>query len=320
MRKLGLWHRIKLALPVAAIAGFGLAPAIAQTNCANTALATLSSGTTVTASAVYDPFGGTAVNTNMTVTVRNTNNSNCSIAVVFVRTTSPIVMSNGAFSLTYGLDFNGANAMNIGTPSSGWFTTVGANTTANFNTFRMTIAANQTAAAAGSYSDSQVSLYLYARSGGTWQLVRTYPFTFNATINKRCTMAAPSPATLNFTSAITSGRPNAGVILSSLLGSINCTFPSRITLAGSAMQRTPTIGTVAGFDNFINWRATATFGSANVTLDTSSLSTVTSSAYNVPSGTTINGSFNANVNMITGQSLRSGTYTGTLTVTVDPNL
>ena len=305
---------------VAAFSGMGLTAAIAQTNCANTSLATLSSGTTITASTTYDPFSSTAVNTNVTVTVRNTNTSSCSIAVLFVRSTSPIAMSNGAFSLTYGVDFNGTDAMNIGTPSSGWFTTVGANTTANFSTFRMTVAANQVAAAAGSYSDSQVSIYLYAFRFGVWQFVRTYPLSFNATINKRCTMATPSPASLNFTSAISIGVPNPSVVLNSMLSSINCTFSSRITLAGTAMQRTPSIGTIAGFDNFINWRASAVLGGANVVLDTSAVSTATSSAYNVSSGTTINGSLTTSVNLLAGQRLRSGTYSGTLTVTVDPNL
>lgn len=86
------------------------------------------------------------------------------------------------------------------------------------------------------------------------------------------------------------------------------------------MQRTPAVASVAGFDNFIDWQATATLGSATATLATNALSTVTSASYNVPSGTTVGGSVGVDVNLIAGQRLQSGNYTGVLTVTVDPTL
>jgi hypothetical protein len=254
------------------------------------------------------------------VTVQNGNASNCSIAVVFVRPTAPIVMTNGGFTLTYGVDFNGTNVMNIGAPSSGYYVTVAGGGSVTFNTYRMTISGSQTSAAAGSYSDTAVLLYLYAYRAGAWRFVRTYAMTFNATINKTCTMSAPSPATLNFTSAINNGVPNPAVVMTSTFTNINCTFPSRITLAGNAMQRVPAVGAIAGFDNFIDWQASATLGSATAVLATNAASTVTSTSTNVGSGTTVNGSFGVNVNLLAGQRLRSGTYSSVLTVTVDPTL
>lgn len=294
--------------------------ALAQSSCSNINNASLASSTTITATPAYQPFSGTALTYSFNLTVQNSNNSSCSIALIFVRPTAPLVMTNGGFTLNYNLDFNGTNIVNIGSPSSGYYLTAPGNGTGTFNTYNLTIAANQTSAAAGSYTDNQVIIYLYAYRTGSWRFVRTYAMSLGATVNQTCTMSAPSPATLNFTSAISLGIPNPGVVLSSSLPGVNCTSPSRITLSGSAMQRTPAVAPVGGFDNFIDWQATATLGSATATLATNSASTVTSSGYNVPSGTTVGGTVDVDINLIAGQRLQSGNYTGVVTVTVDPTL
>jgi len=293
--------------------------AVAQTNCTNTNNASLASATTITATPAYQPFSGSPRVHSFSVTVQNSNASACSIAVVFVRPTAPLVMTNGSFTLNHTLDFNGNNIVNIGSPSSGFYLTAPGNGTGTFNTYNLTIPANQTSAAAGAYTDTQIAIYIYAYRFG-WRFVRTYALTLGASINSTCEMSAPSPSTLNFTSAISLGVPNPGVVLSSTLSGVNCTSPSRITLSGVAMQRTPSVGAVAGFDSFIDWQATATLGSATATLDTSSAATTTSASYNLVSGTTVSGTTNVNVNLLAGQRLRSGTYTGVLTVTVDPTL
>lgn len=295
-------------------------PAAAQSNCGNVNNASLASATTITATPAYQPFSGSQLTYSFNLTVQNANNSPCSIAIILVRPTAPLVMSNAGFSLNYNLDFNGSNVVNIGAPSSGYFLTAPGNGTGTFSTYNLTIAASQTAAAAGLYVDNQVVLYLYAYRGGSWRFVRTYALSLRATIDKTCTMSSPSPATLNFTSAISLGMPNPGVVLSSTLSGVNCTSPSRITLSGNAMQRTPAVGAVSGFDNFIDWQATATLGSATATLATNVAGTVTSSGYNVPSGTTVSGVVGVDVNLIAGQRLQSGNYTGVVTVTVDPTL
>lgn len=295
------------------------APAAAQSNCSNTSRASLASATTITATPAYQPFSGTSLTYSFGLTVQNDNNNSCSIAVILVRPTSPLVMTNGGSTLNYNLDFNGTNIVNIGAPTSGYYLTAPGNGTGTFNTYNLTVAANQTSAAAGNYADNQVVLYLYAYRNG-WRFVRTYALTLGASIDKTCVMSAPSPSSLNFTSAISVGMPNPGAMLSSMISGVNCTSPAKITLSGNAMQRTPSVAAVAGFDNFIDWQATATLGSATATLTTSSSSTVTSASYNVPSGTTVGGSVGVDVNLIAGQKLRSGTYSGILTVTVDPTL
>jgi hypothetical protein len=208
-----------------------------------------------------------------------------------------------------------------GAPLSGFYATLGANSSFTFNTYNVAVAANQTSAAAGTFTDTQMAIHLYAFRLGTWQLVRTHPLTINATVNKTCTMAAASPATLNFTSAIANGTPNPGVVLTSTLSNINCTFPSKITLTGSALQRVPAVAAAPGFDSFINYKAAATLGGASVTLTTTTSSAaVTSAGYNVASGTTIGASLPVNVNLLAGQPLRSGNYSTTLSVTIDPTL
>lgn len=305
----------------AAIAGLGgIASSVrAQTNCTNTSNATLSSATTIATTPAYQPFSGSALTNSFSLTVQNANTTACSIAIVIYRPTAPTAMSNGGFTLNYTLDFNGNNVVNFGTISSGYFLTAPGNGSGTFSTYNLTIAANQTSAAAGAYSDNQVLVVLYAYRNG-WRFVRTYTMNFTATIDRTCAMSAPSPGTLNFTSAISLGIPSSATVLSSTLGGVNCTSPSRITLLGSAMQRTPALPATAGFDNFINWQATANLGSASATLDTSFGSTTTSANYNVVSGTTVGGTVDVDVNLLAGQRLRSGTYTGVLTVTVDPTL
>ncbi|MDX2158587.1 MAG: hypothetical protein SFW09_18970 [Hyphomicrobiaceae bacterium] len=298
----------------------GMSAARAQSNCSNVSMATLTSGTSITVTPAYAPFSGSSVTSPFAVTVRNGSGGNCSIAPIFVRSSAPIAMSNGSFSLTYDINYNGTSVAIInGQPLSGFYVTLGGNSSFTFNTFNVAIPASQTSAAAGTYTDTAMAIHLYAYRFG-WQLVRTYPLTITATINKTCTMSAASPASLNFTSAISNGIPNPAVVLTSTLSSINCTAPSKITLSGSAMQHVPAIGAAAGFDNFINYQATGTLGGATATLTTSSGSTVTSSGYNVPTGTTVGASLPVNVNLLTGQRLQSGTYSTTLSVTIDPTL
>lgn len=293
--------------------------ASAQSNCANINNTALLGPTTITATPAYQPFSGLPRTASFNLTVQNNNGGACSIALIIVRPTAPLLMTNGASTLNYNLDFNGNPVVNFGAPSTGWFLTAPGSGTGTFSTYNLTIPANQTAAAAGAYADNDVLVYLYAYRFG-WNFVRTYALRLRATIDQTCVMSAPSPATLDFTSAISLGLPNAAVVLSSSIGGVNCTSASRVTVSGAMMQRTPAVGAIPGLDNFIHWQATASLGSASATLSTNAGSSTTSASYNVLSGTTVGGVVGVDVNLIQGQPLQSGNYTGVLTVTVDPTL
>lgn len=309
------------ACAMCVVLAVALPQASAQSSCSNTNNVSVTSATSITVTPAYQPFSGSALTHSFSLTVQNNNNSPCSVALFLVRPTAPLVMASGAFSLTYNLEFNGNNAVDIGTPATGVSMTAPANGTVTFSTYSLTLPANQTSAAAGTYFDDQIVLDLYAyKNGRGWRSERTYALSLGASIDKTCVMQAPSPATLNFTSAISLGIPNPGNVFSSNISGVNCTSPSRITLSGNAMQHTPSVAPTAGFDSFIDWRATATLGSATATLATNAASTVTSANYNVPSGTTVGGTLGVDVNLLAGQRLRSGNYTGVLTVTVDPTL
>ena len=136
--------------------------ASAQSNCANVNNATLASATSITMTPAYQPFSGSALTYSFNMTVQNTNSSPCSIALIFVRPTAPLVMTSAGFTLNYNLDFNGSNIVNIGYPSSGYYLTAPGNGTGTFSTYTLTIPANQTSAAAGNYADHQVGVDLYA--------------------------------------------------------------------------------------------------------------------------------------------------------------
>lgn len=294
--------------------------ALAQANCANVNNASLSSTTTITATPAYEPFSGSALTHSFNMTVQNTNTSTCAIAIVLNRPSSASpTMTSGASSLSWNLDFNGSPVLYDPGVLAGWYANVGANNTFTFSTYNMNFPANQTSAAAGAYTDTQVTLSIYAFRFG-WRFVRSYAMTFGASIDRTCIMSAPSPSSLNFSSAISLGMPNPAAVLSSTISGVNCTSPARVTLSGNAMQRTPSVGTVSGFDSFIDWQATATLGSATATLATNAASTTTSVSYNVGSGTTVGGAVGVDVNLIAGQPLRSGSYSAVLSVTVDPTL
>lgn len=308
-----------LAIPV--LTGIGAGSALAQSFCSSLSAITLISSTTSTVSPAYDPFSGSDLTDDFSFTVNNGNASACSVAVVFARPTTPGQMSNGTQSLSFGLErTNGTNVLNTGFNFIDFYSGTLGGSSSGSGVVRVRIPGSQTTASAGNYTDTQVTMYLFGWRGSSYQFARSYALTYNATIDQTCSMSPPSPSALNFTSAISLGQPNPSLVLTSTLNNINCTAPARVTLSGGAMQRTPSIGAVSGFDNFINWQATATFGSASVSLVTTSSTTQTSLTTNVPVGTTVGGVFSVDVNLLSGQRLQSGSYTSVLTVTVDPTL
>ncbi len=84
------------------------------------------------------------------------------------------------------------------------------------------------------------------------------------------------------------------------------------------MQPSAAIAPRSGFDAFINWRAAAAFGNATATLSTNTASKADSHYKNVAHGPTLNGSISVGINLLKGKPLIAGTYSGTLTVAIDP--
>jgi hypothetical protein len=265
----------------------------------------------------YNPFLSP---TPQVVTVTVTTNTNCRLRLGFNRSTLPAEMSLTSATLEYEIEQTGGGTSYLstsGTPPAGnsitW--TQGAGTTTR--TVQVRVLPDQVVAH-GTYTDTAVTMRL-ASPFIFWFTIASVAVTPSATVPRVCRLDAPSPGTLSFSSGeIPDGTPNSAIIKSTTLATA-CTAPTLVQLTGQALQPTPAIAAAAGFDNFINYRAIATFGAATATLTTSTTwQTVTSPSRNTLSGATPSGTVAVAVNLVAGQPIIAGNYAGVLTVIVDP--
>ena len=317
-------------LLVACLACCSLAGAAAACQNAGANRVTITAGTSVSVTPAYSSQATSDQLFSFSVTVTNPHNSKtCNFALSFTRSTVPARMTNGAWTLQYSIESSSGTTLLQTTGYVAGTSPAAANRLAGFVgtnssvtlNVRIRIPAGQTSAAAGSYSDSTVTIGIYEISGSSpVDTVDTKAFTVGATVVTACTLPTPDATTLNFTPAITDGVPNASYVLRSTFTSVACTQPSRIRLSGSALQPTPALSAASGFDNFINWRAYGVFSAASATLNTSSASSATSLDFNVPSGAVSGATITVDVNLVAGNPLLAGSYSAILTVSIDPNL
>jgi hypothetical protein len=271
----------------------------------------------------YDPFQATVPKT---VTVTFTTTRACTMSLVFYRTPVAAVMTSGTSTLSYQIEAVGGgnsylalggtvpattNRLDITTTAAGTFT----------RQVQVRVVASQIVAS-GTYSDTGINMALISQSTtGQWYYVFQTAVTPSATVPMICRLDAPSPASLSWIATeIPNGTPNPANIKSTTMTAA-CTAPTIVRLTGSALALTPTATSSAGFDNFINYRGVGTFGAATSTLTTTTtVASASSAAKNVTSGATTSGSVSVNVNLIAGNTAMAGSYSGVLTVTIDPNL
>ncbi|MCB1518987.1 MAG: hypothetical protein KDJ37_00255 [Hyphomicrobiaceae bacterium] len=292
---------------------------------------------TVTPSPVlpgYDPFAAGDLVRTITVTITNNTNRRCDAAISFQRSGSASpAMTSGGNGLNYVIEEStggsslvttagfisgsspaAANRVAFGNVTSG---------SSASRTLQVRIPAGQVVAA-GDYIDGLVSMQVIGlNNAGTnpIRLVKAVAFVPQATVVAKCIMPSPSTPNLNFSAAIANGRPNSGVVQTTTFSNVACTAPARLRLTGAALQPTSPIPARAGFDNFINYRADGSFGSAAATLSTTVAEhSVDSAQKNTASGATSNGFISVGVNLISGNPIIAGSYTGILTVTIDPAL
>lgn len=272
------------------------------------------------------PATPAAVPVDITITFKTKGSGTCKGAIAFYRVSLPGTMSRlgGGGVRTYAIQTGpsgGTQLLFSSWPPSGHtldFTVSGGSGTRTV-TLRVYVLAQGGWLAAGSYSDG-VLLKVLDRSSNHYDIVEYRTFTVSSAVQQSCNLPPPSVASLNFTSAISNGLPNATTLTVTFSG-VACSAPARIRLSGEALKNAA-IGPVANFDNFINWQATATFGAANVVLDTNpgSLAQATSAAQNVVSGPTLSATISLSVRLMAGQRIIAGHYSSILTVTIDPVL
>lgn len=332
MSMIALKTLLRLSLVVLALVGV-CDPGFAACTLTGANATQITSASSVTVTPPYDPSGGGDQLHNFTVTVSNPNtatNATCRVGLSFTRATLPATMSNGGTTLQYSLESTGGATL-LQTTGLVIFSAPAAANRVNLNlapgatanvTVRVRIPAGQTGATSGSYSDPTLTVGIYELFFGVfpYRVVDERSFTVNASITGSCTLPPPDQSTLNFTPAISSGLPNPGYVLTSTFSGVSCTAPSRIRLSGSPLVPTPALGSVAGFDNQINYLAIGQFGAASVALNTSVASQATSVGTNVVSGSVSGATITVDVNLLVGQRILAGNYSSVLTVTIDPGL
>jgi hypothetical protein len=264
----------------------------------------------------YNPFKPTL---SKTVTVTVTAATSCTVQLAFFRPVLPAQMT-GPGVLNYDvLNGGGASLLFsvVGDPLATQPIVVGPGNPGTA-TVQISVPAGQVVADGLSYSDTSLVAQVFDKTDTTFTLLNAEAMRVDGEVAKVCEFTAPTSSALNFTSAIANGRPNPAHVQSVSFNGVSCTAPTRVQLSGNAMRHT-SAGAASGFDNFVNYRATATFNSASSVLDTSQGSTASSASQNTSTGATVNGSISVDVNLLAGNPLLAGSYTATLTLSVDPS-
>lgn len=272
----------------------------------------------------YNPLAAAQIRTSV-LSIRNNSGTTCNLSVSFFNGTDPARMLNGVSFLAYNIE-NVGNTKTIiylgGTPANADrinINNIGAGATATRD-IDFSALTGQTKPG-GTYVDNVVRADIFNRSGGgTLTLIRSVNLTVSTTVPSVCTMGTPSPATIAFgASDIVNGLPPTSPTAKTTSISASCNAPATLRLTGQALQ--PLLATLPrpGFDNFINYQATAAFGAANTTLTTTTTSATQSSAsLSSAAGTTLTGTVNVGVVLQRGNPIVAGNYSGILTVTLEP--
>ncbi|MBI1385800.1 MAG: hypothetical protein GC150_12900 [Rhizobiales bacterium] len=273
-------------------------------------------GGTVTIDAgSFNPLLGSDLNSaNRTIFISNSGPGSCNVSALIRE--APAV-ANPVKEMKKGADTLSYRALSASPLSF----TVPGNGQASVTVFVRIEAALNPFLPAGLYEDAGINeVYIYEGNTASDAAVRAQaPFVATATVAAACDLPPPDVATLDFSSAISNGLANTGAVLSSGFSGVRCTSPASITLTADALRRSPSGAPVAGFDNFINFRAEASFDGANVVLETEGDSgdeTATSAGQS--SAATSGGSVVVDVNLMAGNPILAGAYSGVLTVAVDP--
>ena len=314
-------HGIRLGLAAVMALVCGLAASSAMAKCGTPTLTVIGS-TTLTA---YNPFV-TGLPTSVTYKATVTPGNSCTLYFVLwvpAGSTSSMSLASPPSTLTYTVTANGS-PLAVSTyntlPSSGQYLSLGTITTSVSVTVVYTVPKGQVVAA-GTYSETVYPKFLTSliQVRGTTTIAET----LSDTVSSVCTLAPPTTAAIDFSTKVSTGIANPATVPNDTIGA-QCTAPSGITLSGNSLQRTPVGTAPVGFNNYINWTATATIGSATATLTTTGL-TATPTVTSTNKNTTTVGAFSgpitiSNLHLLAGNMLLPGAYNSSLTIQIDPSL
>ena len=270
-------------------------------------------------SATLSPYNPFASFSPKLVTVTVSASVSCTVELAFFSPTLPARMT-GPAQLNYDVGLTGGAASLVfagGSPPVTVPIVIPGPGNPGTTTVQIDLPAGQVVAD-GAYGDASLTAQVFDRTGSIFTLLQSRSMPVTGSVAKVCEFTAPTSPTLNFTSAIANGLPNSSYQHSVTFDGVSCTAPTLVRLSGAALQLQPATS-APGFDNFIDYRASASFNAASAVLDTRMASEASSAATNTMAGATVNGSIRVDVNLLVGNPLLAGTYAAILTVSVDPN-
>ena len=276
----------------------------------------------------YNPFM-VASNVTSVISITNNGNAACGFSLSFSPNSIPAHLASGASTLTYTIVGSGVQLEYVwagaGTPPTAAqrvnFLNVAKGATVT-QTVVTSVATGQVVAS-GTYTDTFVTADVWDNTANVLTFWSNNTFNISETVLAVCSLPAPTIASMDFSSAITLGLPNAASIQTSAINNAQCTSPTKVRLTGTSMQTSP-LGTARpNFDNFIDWTATATFGLATASVTTTGLTAapaVNSAIKNTATAGATSGNLSiTNVHLVASQHLLAGAYSGVLTIQIDPS-
>ena len=121
----------------------------------------------------------------------------------------------------------------------------------------------------GAYADTGLTLQAFDKNGAIYTPLKSAGMSVTGTVAKVCQFTLPQNPQLNFSSAIVNGLPNSNVTQTVTFTGVSCTAPTVVQLNGARLQSLDSPISTGGFDNFIDFIASAVFNSASAVLDTS---------------------------------------------------
>ena len=285
------------------------------------------------------PTAPTAVSTSFTVSgTYNTNNTagTCRVAISWNRASLPASMARtgGGATLPYTIQTlsTGGNTLLFtggGTPGAAnrllaSFTSAGANLTNRAFSVVMTVYFLQqpgTNQRAGNYLDGPTVRIYNVTGGGTATQLASVGFSVSGAVSLSCTIGGATAGALDTANIPVS--PTGTVTTTPIAKSyanVVCNSFSNLSVSSLSGAVKNTGAAPSGFTNLIDYTASATYGGATSSLNTSTIATATGAeagSTGTTTAATTSGSLAVTITPLTPASrLRAGSYSDTLRVTI----
>jgi len=300
----------------------GAAAAAAQT-CADSGAVRIAGSPGLALHDEYNPFAASDLTESVSIIVENRASETCDLAIVFTAPQGTGVLRSSNENLTYALETTSGAALlrpaSIVDPTAGPHIalTLAAGESAAVS-LRARIGAHQSVPP-GHYADDTAGVSVYARppagSFGTFLDQRSFPVSVR--VAAVCQMSAPSVSALDFSGDIGVDSTPRGAPRSVRLDTASCNTHARLNLSGSALTRDG--AALAGFDSFVNFEARATFGSAAAMLVTSQDGASDETVPALVEDADVPRAIDVQIWLLARRALAAGTYSGVLTVTLEPS-